>query len=147
MAADTRLLDPIRKRAIGNDPDNPFDGSEAYAFSRLTLVDGAPVLIEAIFLHPGLFAGIDQVDLAGQSLSAVAEARYFLRPSGGKQRFRIDYARGARGRHLQIEPDRPVLVVQRYLHFPQQANGVYAELWCRSDRFAFTQTIGGAVYA
>lgn len=147
VAARTSILRPMGLARVVNDPDNPFDQAEAYLFSRLTEVDGLPVLLEDLYLHPGLFAGIDQADLAGQSLSAVAEQRYFLRPTGGKQRFRIDYAAGECGRHLQLEMDQPVLVVQRYLHFPQQPNGVYSVLWCRSDRFAFTQTIGGAVYA
>ena len=147
VSAGTQILHPMRIKAIGDDPDNPFCQAEAYFFSRLTVVDGLPVLVEDLYLHPGLFAGIDRVDLAGRSLSAVAEEKYFLRPAGGKQRFRIDYAAGERRRHLQVEADQPVLVVQRYLHFPQQPNGVYSALWCRSDRFTFTQTIGGAVYA
>jgi GntR family transcriptional regulator len=147
VAAGTRILVPIHQRLVQGETDNPFDRQLAYFFSRLTLVEEVPVLVEDMYLDPTLFAGLDQVNLAGESLSAVAESRYFLRPTGGKQRFRIAYAADERGRHLQVEPDQPVLVVQRFLHFPQKQNGVYAELWCRSDRFAFTQTIGGAVYA
>ena len=147
MAAEMLILTPMRRCHVGEDGDNPFSRAEAYSISRLTRVDKVPVLVEQLYLDPTLFPGIDQVDLAGQSLSAVAESKYFLRPAGGKQRFRVGHATGAHARLLQVSSDHPVLVVQRYLHFPQKQNGVYAELWCRSDRFAFTQTLGGAVYA
>jgi GntR family transcriptional regulator len=52
-----------------------------------------------------------------------------------------------RAEYLRVTSDTPLLVVQRFLHFPQAENAVFSELWCRSDHFSFTQTIGGAVYA
>jgi GntR family transcriptional regulator len=147
LAVSTHIMVPLQRRKVSQNPDNPFSDGEAYFFSRLTRVDQEPVLLEDLYLHAELFAGIDRIDLAGRSLSAVAEEQYYLRPTGGKQRFSIRYLDAARGRQLQVTADTPVLAVQRFLHFPQTQSGVYSELWCRTDRFVFSQTIGGAVYA
>ncbi len=37
----------------------------------------------------------------------------------------------------------PILLVKRFLHFPQAENAIYSELYCRTDQFVFSQTIGG----
>jgi GntR family transcriptional regulator len=147
VSVNTRLLAAVKLLRIAEDPENPFCGHQAYALSRLTLADRIPVLIEDIFLDPRLFAGIDRVDLAGRSLSAVAEEQYHLRPIGGKQRFSIGFAQKVYAKHLAVSTDTPLLMVQRYLHFPQTTDGVYCRLWCRSDQFVYSQTIGGAIYA
>lgn len=146
VAVETRILAPVRLTTV-QDPDNPFDGEQAYALSRLTLADRAPVLIEDLYLQSDLFAGIDRIDLQGKSLSAVAEDMFYLRPTGGRQSFGIGYLTGAGAKRLQVGSRTPVLVVQRHLHFPQRADGVFARLWCRTDQFVFTQTIGGSDHA
>jgi GntR family transcriptional regulator len=147
VTVDIRMLAPVSLSRIDGEPDNPFDGHRAYFFSRLTMADHVPVLIEDMYLHADLFAGIDRMDLTGRSLSEVAESHYHLRPTGGKQRFSIGYAQNERAGHLSVSEDTPLLLVQRYLHFPQKNDGVYCRLWCRSDQFVYSQTIGGAVYA
>lgn len=147
VAISVRLLSPVKLKRVADGPDNPFHGRQAYSFSRLTSVDHVPVLIEDIYLQADLFAGIDQMDLSGKSLSSVAEEQYHLRPTGGKQSFSIGYAHKKHAKHLSVSAQTPLLVVQRYLHFPQAPEGVFCRLWCRSDQFVFSQTIGGAVYA
>lgn len=143
LAVTSRIIAPMVLKAIGDDGDNPFAGCEAYFLERLTRVGAAPVLIESLFLHPGLFAGLADLDLEGRSLSAIAEERFFLRPNGGRQNFQIAYLDAGRARHLQVTPETPVLAVRRCLHFPQAQNGVFAELYCRTDHFVFSQNIGG----
>lgn len=147
VTVNTRIIAPVTLCDIINKPDNPFDRHQAYFFSRLTMAGDVPVLIEDMYLHAGLFAGIDHMDLSGRSLSEVAEVHFHLRPTGGKQCFSIGYARHERATHLSVSEDTPLLLVQRYLHFPQQVDGVYCRLWCRSDQFVYSQIIGGAVYA
>lgn len=147
LAVHIQILTPTSLTTVGDDTDNPFAGRTAYTFSRLTRVDGAPVLIEALFLHPGLFAGIEKMDMEGRSLSTLADERFFLRPIGGKQNFRIGYLDAARAGRLDIAPETPVLEVKRFLHFPQAQNGVFSELYCRTDQFVFSQSIGGSGYA
>ena len=146
VAVETRIITPIRLQAV-HDAENPFDGDHAYFLSRLTLADGKPVLIEDLYLQAKLFAGIERIDLRGRSLSAVAEDKFYLTPTGGRQSFDIGYLRGSRGNLLQVGQRTPILVVKRHLHFPGMANSVFARLWCRTDQFVFTQNIGGADHA
>lgn len=146
LAVESRIITPIERQTVG-DADNPFAGADAYVFERLTCVGNAPVLIEALFLHPGLFSGIEALDLEGRSLSAIAEERFYLRPNGGRQNFRIAYLDAERARYLDVTAETPVLAVRRHLHFPQAQNGVFSELYCRTDQFVFSQHIGGPGYA
>lgn len=147
VTARSRILSPMALKLVVRPGDNPFNEQQAYCFSRLTSVEGTPVLIEDLFLHAELFAGIDRIDMRGRSLSAIADERYHLHPSGGRQNFRIGYAHGAKARHLQADPHVPVLVVSRLLHFSRETCGAFSEMWCRTDRFVFSQTIGGPGYA
>ncbi len=137
----TQIIVPIHLRNVDDDTHNPFSGRQAFFLSRLTCADQTPVLIEDLYLHASLFAGIDEIDLVGRSLSAIAEEQFYLQPASGKQSFSIDYVTNQRARQLQVKPNVPVLEVKRYLHFPQTTNGVYCQLWCRTDHFVFTQII------
>ncbi|RJQ67966.1 MAG: GntR family transcriptional regulator [Desulfobacteraceae bacterium] len=147
MAVEMRLLDRIALVLVHDQAENPFSGQRAYYFSRLTRVGGTPVLLERIYLHAELFAGIEHVDLQGRSLSDIAGERFFLRPTGGRQSFRIGQAQGDDARHLEVTPQTPLLEVCRWLDFNQTAQGVFSVLLCRTDRFVFSQTIGGSAYA
>ena len=138
-----RILKPMARRKVPAVPDNPFAGGHAYTYSRLSHVDGTPVLIEDLYLHAELFDGIDAVSLEGRSVATVVAERYYLRPTGGKQNFKIEYLKGVRARQLDLPPGQALLAVNRWLHFPGVENAVYAELFCRTDRFVFSQTIGG----
>jgi GntR family transcriptional regulator len=146
VAVQTEMITPIGLKPI-HDAANPFNGQRAYFLSRLTVADDRPVLIEDLYLQADLFAGIEKFDLQGRSLSAIAEERLYLRPSGGRQSFAIGYLKGASAKRLQVGKRTPVLVVKRHLHFPQRADGVFVHLWCRTDQFVFTQHIGGAHHA
>lgn len=139
----THILRRIRLKTIESDPENPFYGGKAYFFSRLTRVETAPVLIEDIYLHAGIFAGIDTLDLEGRSLSQIVEERYFMRPVSGRQTFRIGYVEAAKAVDLAVSPTTPILLVKRFLNFPQADAAIFSELCCRTDQFVFSQTIGG----
>jgi len=147
LAVETRLLTPIQLKPVAGTSENPFNGQPAYCFSRLTRVTETPVLLEVLYLHAALFDGIQRLDLEGRSLSAIAEEQYYLRPSGGKQSFRIATADPEQARLLAVASGSPLLAVQRWLTFAQTPCGVFSELWCRTDQFVFTQTIGGTGYA
>jgi GntR family transcriptional regulator len=143
LSIETRIITPIHRLSRYDDPGNPFTGRSAFFLSRLIQVDNTPVLIENLYLDTTLFAGIEKLDLEDRSLSAIAEEQFYLRPTGGKQSFDIGYPDSRCGRYLNISSQTPVLVVKRFLHFPQMANGVFCRLWCRTDQFVFTQNIGG----
>jgi GntR family transcriptional regulator len=146
LAVETDIITPVSLREIETAEENPFSGSPAFFLERLTRVNGSPILIEDIYLAPSLFEGIDTIDLKDRSLSSIAEERYYLRPIGGKQSFDIGYIKDKRRNLLEVTPQTPVLKVKRYLHFPQKTNGVYVQLWCRTDQFVFSQNIGGNEY-
>ncbi len=143
LSVETRMITPLHLKDRGEGADNPFKERAAYFLTRLTLVNGEPVLIEDTYLHAALFEGIEKLEIEGRSLSVIAEEQLYLRPVGGKQSFDIGYPDSRRSRHLKTGTDTPVLVVKRFLHFPQMANGVFCQLWCRTDQFVFTQNIGG----
>ncbi len=139
----TDILVNMKSKTVSMDPENPFYGSKAFFFSRRSRVEETPVLIEDIYLDPKFFPGIDRIDMTGRSLSQIADECYFMRPVGGNQNFRIVYPGKKQALLLDVSPKKPVLLVKRFLHFPQAKNIVYAELVCRTDRFVFSQTIGG----
>lgn len=146
LAVETRLIAPVRLQAVTNDAGNPFNNQTAFFLSRLVRVNGAPVLLEDIYLHPELFAGIERIELQGRSLSAIADENFHLRPSSGKQQFRIEYPGAQRAGFLLVEGKVPILQVDRFLNFPQADNGFFSRLYCRTDRFVFSQNIGGFGY-
>jgi len=139
------------------EPGNPFDGERAYFLSRLHHVDKGPVLLEEIYLDPEVFPGIDRFDLrprtalreaaaAGRvrgtgSISQLVAEHYYLRPIRARQSFRVGGLVGSRARALEVTPAAPVLQVRRWLDFPNRPSAVYSELFCRTDRFAFAQTL------
>jgi GntR family transcriptional regulator len=143
IGVDTELLQPTALRKGIKEKENPFFGGTAYFLTRLNRVNGVPVLLEEIYLHPLLFKGIDRIELAGRSLSQVVDSTFYMRPTGGKQTFRVTPLDPDRARVMEIAPDAPMLVVQRYLNFKQADNAVFSFLYCNTENFVFSQQIGG----
>ncbi len=139
----TSMLEEITLKTVSLDPDNPFSGRQAYFISRVTRVKKTPVLIEDSFLDPGLFSGIDRVDLENRSLARVVADRYYLVPRDGRQIFKVALAGSRTARHLELKAGDPVLEVKRVLNFPQAQKAVFSRMLCRTDRFAFAQQIPG----
>jgi GntR family transcriptional regulator len=137
----THFLQKITLRRIKYDPENPFAGEKAYFISRLSRVKKSPVLIEDMYLHQGLFKGIDAINLSGRSLSQIVGEHYYMKPDSGRQTFGIGYLSGEKADVLEVTPNIPILVVKRFLHFEQAKNAVYSELYCRTDRFVFSQEL------
>ncbi len=139
----SRIIEKTGLRSVHDDPENPFSDREAIFLARLSLVEDVPVLLEEIYMQPELFPGIEKIDLSGQSLSQIVDERYHMRPSGGRQNFRIGYMDGPRARRLGVSTSAPILLVKRFLTFSAAENAVYSALYCRTDQFVFSQTIGG----
>lgn len=167
LSPDVEILDGPARRAVDPDPANPFSGGTAIVLSRLSRAPAGPgwvagtgeegpaphvpaltpVLVEDFFLHPALFAGLEGMDLAGQSLSRIAAERFHLALSGGEQQFRISYPDDRLSRLLGLPRSAPILSVNRTLHFPEAPRAVFAVLSCRTDRFVFTQKLGALTHA
>jgi len=143
IALRTRILNKMGLKNIPAGADNPFSGRQAYFFSRLSRAENQPVLIEEIYLDAALFQGIERFDLTDESLSQIVEDKYFLRPSGGRQNFSIGFLSGKKAGYLKVTPRTPILMVKRFIDFQAARQAVYAELFCRTDRFVFSQEIGG----
>jgi GntR family transcriptional regulator len=135
-------LSPVSLVAVTKQPDNPFNDSSAFFLSRVITAEGTPVLKEDIFLDPDLFRHLDRMDVSTQSLSKLVADRYHLVPGNGTQTFTVAVPDPATAQLLDLLPDTPVLKVFRELNFPGAPKAVYAVLHCRTDRFAFSQTIG-----
>ncbi|MCP4119711.1 MAG: GntR family transcriptional regulator [Desulfobacteraceae bacterium] len=143
ITTEVRILEPIRLVDVPDDGENPFGGKEAYLFSRLTLAKKEPVLVEDFFLDKTLFAGIETMELSGASLAQVVGDRFYLTPVNGRQTFKIVTLSESRAELLGISAGEPVLGVRRSLNFPGVEGGIYSRIFCRTDRFSFSQTIGG----
>lgn len=139
----TQILQQPKILVVSMAAENPFAGRPAYFLSRLSRVEESPVLLEEIYLHPTLFAGIEGLDLTGRSLSRIVAEQYYMRPIGGTQHFRIGRLERERALQLAVSPETPILMVKRFLHFKQARQAIFAELFCRTDRFVFSQQIGG----
>jgi GntR family transcriptional regulator len=132
---------PAKLVHVSIEADNPFAGVRAYFLSRVSSVDGVSMLLEEMFLSPVLFPGIDDMDLSGKSISHIVEEVYYMKPISGRQTFKVTALGPERALHLDISENSKVLKVKRFLHFPQAKNGIYAELFCFTDRFDFSQTL------
>lgn len=146
IAVAVELLQPVRRIQVKNNAHNPFSGGAAFFLPRLNRVDGVPVLLEEIYLHPVLFKGIDGMDLEGRSLAQLVQSRFYMRPIGGRQTFRIAYPEAAGRRVMELAEGAPVLEVHRFLNFPQADNAVFAILTCNTETFVFAQEIGGLTH-
>jgi GntR family transcriptional regulator len=133
---------PVSLVPVTDRPDNPFNGSFAYFLSRVIRAQGVPVLMEEIFLDKELFRGLEQMDITTGSLSRVVADVYHLIPENGTQTFFAALPDPCTAAHLALEPDTPILRVCRELNFPDAPRAVFVLLYCRTDRFAFSQTIG-----
>ena len=142
IAVKIELLSPTQRIQVGQQTGNPFAGGSAFFLSRLNRVDGSAVLLEEFYLHPVLFNGIQHMDLAGRSLSQLVESRFYMRPHGGRQTFRIASLQSQKAAIMGMDGDTPVLEVHRYLNFKQAVNAIFSILTCNTDRFVFSQHIG-----
>jgi GntR family transcriptional regulator len=141
------ILDGPTRQVVAADPANPFSGGPAIVLSRLSRVEDKPVLVEDIFLHPVLFAGLESMDLAGQSLSRITAEHFHLTLSGGEQQFRVASPDARLARLLGLARGASVLMVHRTLHFPDAPRAIFSVLSCRTDRFVFTQQLGALNHA
>lgn len=137
----TRLLKRPKLVRVADDPENPFANRDAYHLIRLSRLRREPVLLEEIYLDPERFPGLETVALAGRSLSRIVAEQFHLRPESADQNFRIHRPDPERARRLELGPDDVALLVKRFLHFPDAANAIYAELYCRTDRMVFSQRL------
>lgn len=136
---EARLLGRPRRRRVPAESKQPFAGRTAFFVARQGSIGGVPVLLEEMYFDPDVFPGLDRVALGGRSLSELARERYLLRPLATEQRFSLVTADAERAESLRLAPGSAVLKVERSLDFVGAPNGLFAELFCRTDQVLFTQ--------
>jgi GntR family transcriptional regulator len=124
--------------------ENPVCRGAAFFLSRLNRVDDAPVLIGRDLSAPGAVQGPRPIDLAGRSLSQVVESSFYMRPTGGRQTFRIGNLDADRAKGIMGVNDRtPVLAVHRYLEFQAGGQRRFFDTLLQHGNLCFSQQIGG----
>ena len=118
-----------------------FGQRAAYRLERLSRVANEPVLLETIYLDAGLFHNIERQNLEGDSLSRIVRTAYFLEASAAEQSFNIIYPDKRIAAILESNSRAPLLHVGRTIHFGEQRAAIYCDIYCRTDRFHFSQTI------
>jgi GntR family transcriptional regulator len=142
----TRLARRPRLETI-DEPSHPLTGQNAVRVLRVSSVDGEPVLLEEIDLDAQRFPGLARHSLQGRSLSEVIEAEYRMRPTSADQSFRVARIGREQARLLALRAGEPILHVDRTLYFGSSEAAVFARMYCRTDRFVFSQRIGGNHHA
>jgi GntR family transcriptional regulator len=139
---ETRLLERVSRRVLPPEVDNPLAGRDAYAFVRLGKLAGAAVLVEHVALDAAVFVDLHRVSLAGVSLAQVVRSRYFLEPTHGEQSFHVACGPKATQAALGLGSKEPALLIKRTLHFQGAPSALFSQLYCRTDRITFSQTLG-----
>jgi GntR family transcriptional regulator len=137
-----RLLKKISLVTTPSLPHHPFSDKEVYFFSRLSLSDAEPVLLEETWLDPVLFSGIEKYDFSRISLSRIVREKFFLTPLSCRQTFRAGTNR-VLGPLLKAGRNEPLLLAARTLNFPEHPDGIYSLLSCRTNRYTFSQILTG----
>lgn len=140
---DIGILKNISIINIDFDTENPFFNKNAYFYSRISRVENEPIIIEEIYLDPDIFKDLEKINLADASLSNIIEERYFMKPIGGKQAFKITYLNKEKAILLKVDETTPILLVKRFLNFKQKDNLIFSKIYCRTDKFVFSQVLGG----
>jgi GntR family transcriptional regulator len=138
----TNLLGKVSERRVTRDAENPFSERRALLLTRLGSVADKPVLLERLYFDPEIFVGLEQLPLAGASLSRVVEERYYLKPTHAEQSFRVEVPEPDVRRALGTGARAALLLVKRALFFPHAPRAIFGELYCRTDELVFAQTIG-----
>jgi GntR family transcriptional regulator len=134
-------LDRPRTERI-DDADHPLHGRDAVRVLRLSRVDGEPVLLEALDFDAERFPGLAKHVRKERSLSDIVERQYQMRPESADQSFRVVKLTRPLAQRLAVPVGSAILRVDRTLHFSLAKSAAFARMYCRTDRFAFSQRIG-----
>jgi GntR family transcriptional regulator len=134
------LLGRVRRRTINDEPQ-ALVGQEVFFVARRSSLGAAPVLLEELYFDPAAFPGLDQLSLAGRSLSELTRERYLLQPLSVEQRFSVASLARERADSLGLNVGDSVLRVERSIDFVGAPRGLHAVLWCRTDTVHFGQSL------
>jgi GntR family transcriptional regulator len=100
------------------------------------------VLLEELDFDAERFPGLAKLVRKDKSLSDIVERHYRMRPESADQSFRVVKLSRAHAPQLALPAGSPILCVDRTLHFSLAPAAAFARMYCRTDRFVFSQRIG-----
>lgn len=130
-----------------SEAEHPLNGRRAVRVVRLSRVEEQPVLLEEIDFDAERFPGLAKLSLKNQSLSEIVERRYRMRAQSADQSFRVQRLKREQAALLALQPGSPILLVERTLNFALAPQAVFARMYCRTDRFVFSQRVGAQHHA
>ncbi len=141
LSSRVEIVRPVSLHEPGSCGPEPMRTKSLYRFDRLTWIDEAPVLLEQFYLDAERFLEFERIALQDASLARIVREIYFLEPTSAEQTFAIVSDLPQVAAQLQIDASMPILHVCRSLHFGAFAHAIFCDLYCRTDRFQFSQTI------
>lgn len=134
---------PCKEAGLGGkmSADDAYQQSDRLKIERKAIVDGIAVMFETLRFNLDLFPDLENQKFENQSLSTLIRDLYFLEPSSADQTFFVVTANSTIAGQLDIEIGKPLLKVQRELHFGEFRKGLEVEIFCLTDRFEFSQTL------
>ena len=141
LSNEVEIVRPVSRHEPGDCGPEVMAEQSLYRFDRLTRIDGAPVLLEQFYLDAEHFPDFELVALEDVSLARVVRENYFLEPTSAEQTFAIVSHLPGVADWLQVDAQVPLLHVNRNLHFGLLSHAIVCDLYCRTDRFQFSQTI------
>lgn len=141
LSSQVEILRPVTLHEASHSGPGGMQALSLYHFERLTRIDDEPVLLERFYLDAERFPDLERYDLQGASLASIVRENYFLEPTSADQAFAIVTGNVEVAKQLEVEAELPILHVSRSLHFGQFAHAIHCDLYCRTDRFQFSQTI------
>jgi GntR family transcriptional regulator len=88
-----------------------------------------------------VFPRLERFQLAGRSLARLVGEHYHRVPERARQRFSVGRLPGERAALLGVSPRTALLQVDRELDFAGAQAAIVATISCRTDEFAFSQTL------
>ena len=144
IALSRRLIGKLVKATVSPGAAcNPLAGRTAYQFKRLSHARRRPILLEEFFVDASVFPELEAFNLSVKSFAQIVREHYFMQPERSRQTFQAQVLGQDYRRLLGMKPGQPALLVRRTLDFPRAHGAVYTELYCRTDEYAFAQTLEG----
>jgi GntR family transcriptional regulator len=121
-------------------------GAQAAKIVRLRRVGSMPLLLETTYVPEALCPGLEQEDLASQSLYALLERRFGVRLAHARQRLQATVANAYESQLLGVPLGAAMLLVEGVTYDEQRRPAEYFKAIYRGDRvtFAFESERGSA---
>jgi len=116
-------------------------GTRCLQFERQAVVGEEIILFETFWFDSELFAGLENFDLNGVSISDLVKRRFHLQPESATQTFSAVSATGKWSENLGVDEGFPILRVLRQLHFAGRESALTVEILCRTDQFEYSQVL------